>query len=57
MVKFEYTEIDYEHYPTIDDLNKLGQEGWQVWKMKKYSKTGELNPEDMYWTVYAMRQI
>lgn len=28
--KFEYCQIDYPHYPSEDDLNKMGKEGCEL---------------------------
>ena len=30
MKKFEYKQIDYIIYPTTDDLNKEGNDGWEI---------------------------
>lgn len=30
MRKFEYRQIDYGHYPSEEDFNKLGEIGWEL---------------------------
>lgn len=30
MKKFEYKEIDYDKFPTIYELNQIGEEGWEM---------------------------
>lgn len=30
MRKFKYCQINYTKYPSEDDLNKMGEEGWEL---------------------------
>ena len=30
MKKFEYCQIDYFNYPSEDELNKMGEIGWEL---------------------------
>ena len=30
MRKFKYCQINYPHYPSEEDLNKLGEIGWEL---------------------------
>ena len=30
MRKFKYCQIEYFSYPSEDDLNKMGEEGWEL---------------------------
>ena len=36
MRKFEYRQIDYGHYPSEEDLNKLGEIGWELVCIKTF---------------------
>lgn len=28
--KFEYCQIDYMNYPSVEELDKMGKEGWEL---------------------------
>lgn len=30
MKKFEYQQVEYSHYPSIEELNKEGSDGWEM---------------------------
>lgn len=30
MRKFKYCQINYPHYPSEDDLNRMGADGWEL---------------------------
>jgi hypothetical protein len=36
--KFEYCQIDYPHYPSEDDLNKMGKEGCELVCIESFKK-------------------
>ena len=38
MKKFEYCQIDYTNYPSEDDLNKMGEEGWELVCIETFEK-------------------
>lgn len=38
MRKFEYRQIDYGHYPSEDDLNKMGKEGCELVCIEPFEK-------------------
>lgn len=39
MIKnFEYCQIDYPHYPSEDDLNKMGKEGCELVCIESFEK-------------------
>lgn len=29
MKKFEYQQVEYSHYPSLEELNKAGMNGWE----------------------------
>ena len=37
MRKFEYRQIDYGHYPSEEDFNKLGEIGWELVCIKGFA--------------------
>lgn len=30
MKKFEYQQIEYSHYPSLEELNEKGLDGWEI---------------------------
>jgi hypothetical protein len=38
MRKFKYCQIDYPHYPSEGDLNKMGEEGWELVCIETFEK-------------------
>jgi hypothetical protein len=36
--KIEYCQIDYPHYPSEDDLNKMGEEGCELVCIESFEK-------------------
>ena len=36
--KFKYCQIDYPKYPSEDDLNKLGEIGWELVCIESFEK-------------------
>lgn len=38
MRKFEYCQIDYMNYPSEEDLNKLGEIGWELICIETFEK-------------------
>ena len=36
--KFKYYQIDYLHYPSEDDLNKIGEEGCELVCIESFEK-------------------
>ena len=36
--KFKYCQIDYPCYPSEGDLNKLGEEGWELVCIESFEK-------------------
>ena len=55
MIKWDYTRKDYKsHHNIIEELNKMGADGWEVIDIKRY----ETNSYDRYYhTVYFKRRI
>lgn len=38
MKKFEYLQVEYSSYPTPEDLNKEGEEGWELVCIYQFKK-------------------
>lgn len=38
MRKFKYCQIDYTSYPSEDDLNKMGEEGYELVCIEPFEK-------------------
>ena len=38
MKKFEYWQTDYTNYPSEEDLNKLGEMGWELICIEPFEK-------------------
>lgn len=38
MRKFKYCQIDCTNYPSEDDLNKMGEEGWELICIESFEK-------------------
>lgn len=38
MRKFEYCQIDYMNYPSEENLNKLGEMGWELVCIESFEK-------------------
>ena len=38
MRTFKYCQIDYPHYPTEGDLNKMGEEGYELVCIETFEK-------------------
>ena len=30
MKKFEYQQVEYNHFPSVEELNKVGVNGWEM---------------------------
>ena len=39
MKKFEYKQVEYSKYPSVEDLDKEGKEGWELIKIYQFKKT------------------
>ena len=38
MKKFEYQQVEYSKYPSPEELNEEGMDGWEVIFMDKFEK-------------------
>lgn len=38
MKKFEYLQVEYSDYPTAEELNEEGEEGWEFIVIHQYKK-------------------
>ena len=34
--KFKYRQIDYSRYPSVEELDKMGEEGWELVCIKTF---------------------
>ena len=55
MKKWRYIQKVYDDFPNEDQLNELGQEGWEVFQMQRFLKSAD--SAEMCCVVYAKREI
>lgn len=55
-MKWEYKEVEYEHFPSVTKLNIEGKSGWELVFMQKFTR-GALSDCNFYWNALFKRSI
>lgn len=50
MKKFEYLQVEYSKYPSAEELNEEGEEGWEFIVIHQYEKRFFDSELDTYYT-------
>lgn len=55
-MKWEYKEVEYISFPSVEKLNIEGKSGWELVFLKKFAK-GALSDCSFYWNALFKRNI
>lgn len=56
MKRFEYLQVEYSKYPTSEELNEEGMEGWELINIHQFKKEFFNNELEFYYdkTIYLV---
>lgn len=55
-MKWEYKEIEYDHFPSVKELNTEGKSGWELVFMQKFAR-GNMPNLMTFWNALFKRSI